>query len=162
MNLASSKIANNLKSPLASVDDQPSTYQSCRCCAKYCWQAAVLQVNTVQDVYLQIVYLFEIIDEHCICFNVLMMTFGVIFESFFRNNFRCLFWTDGLMQWHFKDTAKHQSQEGWMACISYDTFIILARHQGLACAFWWWFNVHLGAKKLASFIVSVFCHVLSF
>ena len=54
-------------------------------------RAAFLQVNTVQDVYLQIVYLFEIIDEHCICFNVLMMTFGVIFESFFRNNSKCLF-----------------------------------------------------------------------
>ena len=36
----------------------------------------------VQGVYLQIVYLFEIIDEHCISFNVLMMTLGVIFESF--------------------------------------------------------------------------------
>ena len=39
-------------------------------------------MNTVQGVYLQIVYLFEIVDEHDICFNVLMMTFGVIFESF--------------------------------------------------------------------------------
>ena len=35
-----------------------------------------------QDVYLQIVYLFDIIDEHYIYF-VLMMTFGVIFESFY-------------------------------------------------------------------------------
>ena len=41
----------------------------------------ILQVNAVQDVYLQIVYLFDIIDEHCIYF-VLMMTFGIIFESF--------------------------------------------------------------------------------
>ena len=43
-------------------------------------RAAFLQVNTVQDVYIQIVYLFEIIDEHCICFNMLMMIFGDIFE----------------------------------------------------------------------------------
>ena len=43
-------------------------------------RAAFLQMSTVQDVYLQIVYLFDIIDGHCICFNVLMMTFGVIFE----------------------------------------------------------------------------------
>ena len=106
----------------------------------------ILQVNAVQDVYLQIVYSFEIIDDHCICFNALMMTFGAIFGSLFRNSFRCLFWTDGLMQWHFKDTAKHQSQDGWMACISYDTFIILARHQGLACAFWLRFSGHLGTK----------------
>ena len=87
-------------------------------------QGCILQVNTVQYLYLQIVYLFEIIDEHCICFNVLVMAFGVFFESFFWQNFRCLFWTDGLMQWHFEDTAKHQSQEGWMACISYDAFFI--------------------------------------
>ena len=46
-------------------------------------QGCILQVNTVQYLYLQIVYLFEIIDEHCICFNVLVMAFGVIFESFF-------------------------------------------------------------------------------
>ena len=40
-------------------------------------------MSTVQDVYLQIVYLFDIIDGHCIYFNVLMMTFGVFFQSFF-------------------------------------------------------------------------------
>ena len=74
-------------------------------------RAAFLQMNTVQDVYLQIVYLFDIIDGHCIFFNVLMMTFGVIFESFFWQNFRFLFWTDGLMKWHFEARAKHKSQE---------------------------------------------------
>ena len=102
-------------------------------------------MNAVQDVYLQIVYLFDIIDEHCIYF-VLMMTFGIIFESFFRQNFRLLFLTDGLMQWHFEDRAMHQSQESWMACISFDAFIILEKHQGLACAFLLWFNVHLVTK----------------
>ena len=72
------------------------------------------------------------------------------------------------MQWNLEDTAKHQSQEGWMACISYDAFIILVRHQGLAFAFRLWFNGHLGTKincmlvlLLSLYQFSVMCFPLS-
>ena len=41
------------ESILVSVDDQPSIYQSCRCCDKNCRQTPFLLVITVQDVYLQ-------------------------------------------------------------------------------------------------------------
>ena len=54
---------------------KPSTVDAAQYYSHWC----ILQVNAVQDVYLQIVYLFDIIDEHCIYF-VLMMTFGIIFE----------------------------------------------------------------------------------
>ena len=146
-------------------------------------QGCILQVNTVQYLYLQIVYLFEIIDEHCICFNVLVMAFGVFFESFFWQNFRCLFWTDGLMQWHFEDTAKHQSQEGWMACISYDALLLSLYQFSVMCfplsdlSFpsigKWWINAtlqfvniicsssrHLASSKIANNLKSCYWYLL--
>ena len=89
-------------------------------------------------------------------------------KHFVRQILRFLFWTDGLMQWHFEDTAMHQSQVDWMACFASDAFIILARHHGFACAFRLWFDGNLCTKincmlvlLLSLYQFSVMCFPLS-
>ena len=75
------------------------------------------------------------------------------FKHFVRQKLRFLFWTDGLMKWHFEETAKHQSQEDWMACFASDAFIILERQQGFTCAFQLLFDGNLCTKIICMIVL---------